>query len=75
MSTRQNPSADKAADLFVHYFSLIANRAGVPWDSDNVSEIRTAVDHLMDAARTAAREEVEAHLENDPHLYADGSSS
>ena len=69
------PSADKAADLLIHYFAGIAAEAGFNWDGDNASEIRTAVDHLMDAAREVAREEIEAHRENEPHLYADGSTS
>ena len=45
---------DRAADLLIHYFSLIAERAGVPWDGDNASEIRVAVDCLTDAATEAA---------------------
>ena len=29
----------------------------------------------MDTVRDIAREEIQAHSENEPHLYADGSSS
>ena len=60
--------------MLIHYFDLIARASGVAWDGDNAAEIRVAVDYLMDAARDIAREEVEAHDENEPHLYADGSS-
>jgi hypothetical protein len=72
---QQNASAGRAADLLIHYFAGIAHEAGFNWVGDNASEIRTAVDHLMDAARDIARQEIEAHRENEPHLHADGSSA
>lgn len=76
MSTAQrNAAADQAADLLIHYFRLIAHNAGFGWDGDNNAEVRIIVDRLMDAARQVAREEIEAHRENEPHLHADGSSA
>lgn len=54
------PSADNAADLLVHYFSMIADAGGVRWDGDNDSEIRAAVDGLMTTARLIAQEENES---------------
>ena len=61
----------RAADLLVHYFRLVANAAGVPWDGDNDVEVSSIVDALVDAMR----DEIRDHCDNSPHIYADGSTS
>lgn len=71
----ENVNAEAAADLLIHYFRVIAEKAGIGWDGDYSAEIRNAVDRLMDAAQDIARAEIAAHLENEPHLHADGSKS
>jgi hypothetical protein len=71
----ENANAETAADFLIHYFRMIAKRAGIEWDSDYSAEIRNAVDRLMDAARDIAQEEIAAHLESEPHLHADGSAT
>lgn len=40
----------KAKDLMIHYFSLIAREAGINWGYDNHAEIGAMVDLLFDAA-------------------------
>jgi hypothetical protein len=70
----QSP-ADEAADLLIHYFRTIGGIDRADWDPDYSAEIRNLVDHLMDAARDIAREEIRAHQESEPHLYPDGSAS
>ena len=67
--------ADEAADALIHWFRTLAKVDRADWDPEYSAEIRNVVDRLMDAARDIAREEIEAHSENEPHLYADGSSS
>ena len=74
MSTPQGP-AGVAADLLIHYFRTLVGIERADWDPDYSAEIRNVVDRLMDAARDIAREEIEAHRENEPHLHADGSSA
>ena len=39
-----------AVRLIVHYFRLLAEGAGVPWDSDNDSEVISIVDCIIEAA-------------------------
>jgi len=68
-------AADEAADMLIHYFRMLGGVSRTDWDPDYSAEIRNAVDRLMDAARDIAQEEIRAHCENDPHLYADGSTS
>ena len=41
----------QARRLMQHYFKLVAERAGVKWDHDNVAEIGDLVDLLIDAAK------------------------
>lgn len=41
---------EKAKEYFQHYFKLIADRAGVRWDSDNDAEVAAAVEYVIDAA-------------------------
>jgi hypothetical protein len=41
---------ERATELFIHYFRLIASQAGVAWDYDNDGEIRAAIEYLLDAA-------------------------
>jgi hypothetical protein len=41
---------EKAEDLLIFYFRKAWEEAGLRWDSDNSSEIRQIVDHLVDAA-------------------------
>jgi hypothetical protein len=41
----------RAVELAQHYFRLIAQQAGVPWDSDNDVEVELMVGLIIDAAR------------------------
>ena len=66
---------DEAADLLIFYMRRVWEQAGLGWESDNSAEIRNLVDHLATAAREQADDEIRAHLENAPHIYADGSTS
>ena len=68
-------AADDAAHLFIHYFRMIAQKAGIEWDPDYSAEIRTAIDYLMGAVRDIVSEEIRDHAENAPHIYANGSIS
>jgi len=45
----------QAKYLLVHYLQLIAVRAGLKWDNDLTVEVESIVDHIIDAAVTAAR--------------------
>lgn len=65
----------EAATLLIHYLSTAYDAAGLSWGSDNDDEVRSIVDNLAAAAREAAQSEVRAHSENEPHIYADGSTS
>lgn len=38
---------DEATRLMLHYFELIARKAGVNWDSDNAAEVRELVTLLI----------------------------
>jgi hypothetical protein len=40
----------RAAELAQHYFRLIAQQAGVPWDSDNDVEVELMIGLIIDAA-------------------------
>jgi hypothetical protein len=71
---------DNAVELLQHYFEQAWTAAGLDWASpDNDGEVEAIVDALeqmaVAAAQDAARDAVEAHRENEPHLYADGSGS
>ena len=49
----------RAKSLLRHYFSMIARRAGVNWDSDCDAEVTDIVDHLIAAARAEMAQELE----------------
>lgn len=53
-----NDKRQVARRLAQHYFRLIAEKAGVKWDSDNVAEIGDLVDCLIDAAKDEIRAEL-----------------
>jgi hypothetical protein len=40
----------RAKDLLVHYFKVVFERAGIPWDGDNIIEIEQIVDEIIQAA-------------------------
>jgi hypothetical protein len=42
---------DEAVKLLQHYFRLVADHAGVRLDWDNLGEIESIVDLIIDAAR------------------------
>lgn len=42
---------EEAKRYLVYYFRLIAERAGLNWDSDNDAEIEVAVDLIIDASK------------------------
>lgn len=54
-----------ATHLLQHYFSLVAQRAGVQWDSDNEAEVELIVDGLLGAARAQALSDL--HLDAGAH--------
>lgn len=39
--------SDEAADLLIFYMRRVWEEAGLTWDSDNSSEMRELVDHLI----------------------------
>lgn len=41
---------DRAKELAKYYFQLIAERAGVEWDSDNDAEIECLVNAIISAS-------------------------
>ena len=41
----------RAVELTQHYFRMIAEAAGVPWDGDNDVEVELMVACVIDAAR------------------------
>lgn len=70
-----SPYQTEAASLLTHYFRTVFEAAGLEWNSDNTGEVEQIVHQLAAAAREQAEAEVRAHNENEPHLYADGSSA
>jgi hypothetical protein len=60
----------RAVDLLAHYLSTVFRAAGLDWDSDNNAEI----ENLMDLLIGVMREEIGDHVENAPHIHADGST-
>jgi len=42
---------DQATKLLVHYFQLMFEKAGVPFERDNDAEIRDIVNNLLRAAK------------------------
>lgn len=70
MTSKYDGSRGAATHLLRHYFRLVAERAGVQWDSDNDAEVGAIVDGIItaavhqvaeDSARAAqARRELEA---------------
>jgi hypothetical protein len=45
----------RAVSLAQHYFRLIAQRSGVPWDGDNDTEISLLVENIIEAAARELR--------------------
>ena len=66
-----NTAAERAERLLAHYMLIVWERAGLTWSEDNDAEIGLVIDNLMEAVDDAIR----AHREDEPHFYADGSSS
>lgn len=65
LSNQAQRRRDRAVNLAQHYFELLANRAGLKWESDNRAEVEAMVDDIV----MAAVEEVKAQLlEVDPAL-------
>ena len=52
-----------AVHLAQHYFRLIAQRAGVPWDGDNDVEVELMVCQIIDAAAAGLRGQLAEALE------------
>jgi hypothetical protein len=52
----------QAVRLAQHYFRLIAQKAGVPWDGDNDVEVELMVCQIIDAARAGVRRELDDAL-------------
>ena len=49
-------NTDKAKELLQHYFRVVAEEAGVRWDSDNNSEVADIVDYIMRAVDAKIKE-------------------
>jgi hypothetical protein len=73
MSTLDDFTED-ASQIFVYWLRAIAHVAVPELRVECSAEIAHAVDLLMEGARAIAREEIEAHRENSPHTYPDGST-
>ena len=54
MTDKYDNGAGTAKHLLTYYFRLLADKAGVMWDSDNDSEVRQIVDALLNAAHEDA---------------------
>ena len=54
----------QAVHLAQHYFRLFAQRAGVPWDGDNDTEVELMVCQIIDAAAAGLRGELAEALEH-----------
>lgn len=48
-------SRDAAKGTLIHYFRMIAEKAGIKWDSDNEAEVGGIVDDILDAAKYEAK--------------------
>jgi hypothetical protein len=48
-------SRDAAKNTLVFYFQMLAEKAGIKWDSDNVAEVGGIVDDILDAAKYEAK--------------------
>lgn len=53
MAITQQQAEARATQLLTHYFSLIAQRAGVRWNSDNDIEVGEIVSLIFDEIRSA----------------------
>lgn len=47
-----------AQQILCHYFSLIAERAGIKWDYDNDHEVNGVVDSIIEAVKDELRHEL-----------------
>lgn len=62
---------ERAEDLLRHYLETVWRKAGLAWENDNAREVGAIIDAITEMIDDAVRQ----HAENEPHLYADGSSS
>jgi hypothetical protein len=62
-----NQARNRAVKLMQHYFTLCAKQSGVNWDSDNLAEIESIVDDLIEAAVEQMRDERDAAPWRDPN--------
>lgn len=53
-----NERTEEAKGLFIHYFRMVFEKAGVKWDPDFSTEIGVAVDCLIEAAGELAMEKM-----------------
>lgn len=49
-SIKNNASANQAKIAFRHYYGLVAKKAGLPLDNDNVTELFGIIDDIIEAA-------------------------
>ena len=50
-------NTDKAKELLQHYFRVVAEEAGVNWDSDNNSEVADIIDYILAAVDAKIKED------------------
>lgn len=53
---------DEAKRLLEHYFSMMWEKAGQKWTSDNSAEVGAIVDFMIDAAREEYKTEHEKNV-------------
>ena len=59
----------QAKRLLLHYFTLLAQRAGIrTWDGDNIMELESIVDLIVDAAVAEAKQQIELDQRRGYHL-------
>lgn len=55
--------ASYAKRILVHYIRNTSREAGLNWDSDNVTEIETAVDDILQTVYTATEQVYSSRIE------------
>jgi hypothetical protein len=61
---------ERAEQLLVWYFQHAWEAAGLKWDGDNESEVRSIVDAILDAALAGAK--IDASIEVEAHRQRHG---
>lgn len=73
--TTNNADRERAQRLLRHYFRMIAEAAGVRWDSDNDGEVGDIADHLIAAAVAEMRDAQPAPALVQPSMFPSGEDA